>query len=86
MLPSLLAQTHAGDVEIHQQLLILLEDVFRKLGCDTHDRFVVLRLVSGLESSPNSFGQRWSRKFGQRDKWSYCLMAGTLCPLDQERP
>jgi hypothetical protein len=20
------------------------------------------------------------------DKWSYCLMAGTLCPLDQERP
>ena len=29
---------------------------------------------------------RWSRKFGQRDKWSYCLMAGTLCPLDQERP
>jgi hypothetical protein len=31
-------------------------------------------------------GKRWSRKFGQRDKWSYCLMAGTLCPLDQERP
>jgi len=30
--------------------------------------------------------QRWFRKFGQRDKWSYCLMAGTLCPLDQERP
>jgi hypothetical protein len=30
--------------------------------------------------------ESWSRKFGQRDKWSYCLMAGTLCPSDQERP
>jgi hypothetical protein len=32
------------------------------------------------------FNKSWSRKFGQRDKWSYCLMAGTLCPSDQERP
>ena len=24
----------------------------------------------------------WSR----RDRWSFCLMAGTLCPSNQERP
>jgi hypothetical protein len=30
--------------------------------------------------------QSWSRKFGQRDRWSFCLMAGTLCPSNQERP
>jgi hypothetical protein len=27
----------------------------------------------------------WSRKFGQRDRWSFRLMAGTLCPSNQER-
>ena len=30
--------------------------------------------------------KRRSRKFGHRDRWSFCLMAGTLCPSDQERP
>ena len=25
------------------------------------------------------------RKFGQDDKWSFCLTAGTLCPANQER-
>ena len=29
--------------------------------------------------------QSWSRKFGQRDRWSFRLMAGTLCPSNQER-
>ena len=29
--------------------------------------------------------RRRSRKFGQRDRWSFCLMAGTLCPSDQGR-
>jgi nitric oxide reductase large subunit len=27
-----------------------------------------------------------SRKSAQDDKWSFCLMAGTLCPANQERP
>jgi hypothetical protein len=26
------------------------------------------------------------RKFGQGDKWSFCLTAGTLWPANQERP
>jgi hypothetical protein len=29
--------------------------------------------------------ESWSRKFGQRDRWGFCLMAGTLCPSNQER-
>ena len=29
--------------------------------------------------------QSWLRKFGQRDRWSFCLMTGTLCPSNQER-
>jgi len=33
-----------------------------------------------------SGSKRRSRKFGQMDRWSFCLMAGTLCPSDQERP
>ena len=33
------------------------------------------RRCAGLDES-------WSRKFGQRDKWSFCLMAGTLCPIE----
>ena len=31
-------------------------------------------------------GQSWFRKSAQGDKWSFCLMAGTLCPANQERP
>src|SRR5450830_119320 len=27
-----------------------------------------------------------SRKSAQGDRWSFCLMAGTLCPANQERP
>jgi len=27
-----------------------------------------------------------SRKSAQDDKWSFCLMAGTLLPANQERP
>ena len=27
-----------------------------------------------------------SRKSAQDDKWSFCLMAGTLWPANQERP
>ena len=30
--------------------------------------------------------QSRSRKSAQGDKWSFCLMAGTLCPANQERP
>jgi membrane protein DedA with SNARE-associated domain len=26
------------------------------------------------------------RKSAQDDKWSFCLMTGTLCPANQERP
>jgi hypothetical protein len=26
------------------------------------------------------------RKSAQGDKWSFCLMTGTLCPANQERP
>jgi hypothetical protein len=29
--------------------------------------------------------QSWSRKSEQDDKWSFCLIAGTLCPANQER-
>ncbi len=29
--------------------------------------------------------ESWSRKFAQRDRWSFRLMAGTLCPSNQER-
>jgi hypothetical protein len=35
-------------------------------------------IVIGLESR--------SRKSAQDDKWSFCLMAGTLWPANQERP
>ena len=39
-----------------------------------------------LEGAATKNGiQRRSRKFGQRDRWSFCLMAGTLCPSNQER-
>src|SRR5262245_48191269 len=31
-------------------------------------------------------GKSWSRKSEQGDKWSFCLIAGTLCPANQERP
>ena len=30
--------------------------------------------------------QSRSRKSAQRDKWSFCLTAGTLWPANQERP
>jgi hypothetical protein len=30
-------------------------------------------------------GESWSRKSEQDDKWSFCLIAGTLCPANQER-
>ena len=30
--------------------------------------------------------QSRSRKSAQDDKWSFCLMAGTLWPANQERP
>ena len=29
--------------------------------------------------------ERWSRKFGQDDKWSVCLTAGYIGPRIQER-
>jgi hypothetical protein len=29
--------------------------------------------------------ESWSRKSEQDDKWSFCLIAGTLCPANQER-
>ena len=32
-----------------------------------------------------AIAESWSRKFGQRDRWSFCLMTGTLCPSNQER-
>src|SRR5262249_60160750 len=34
----------------------------------------------------NSRVKSWSRKFGQRVRWSFCLMAATLCRSNQERP
>src|SRR6266568_6418549 len=30
--------------------------------------------------------ESWSRKSEQGDKWGFCLIAGTLCPANQERP
>jgi hypothetical protein len=32
------------------------------------------------------FRESRSRKSAQGDKWSFCLMAGTLYPANQERP
>jgi hypothetical protein len=32
------------------------------------------------------FVQSRSRKFGQGDKWNFCLTAGTLVPANQEGP
>ena len=29
--------------------------------------------------------QSWLRKFGQDDKWNFCLTTGTLAPANQER-
>jgi hypothetical protein len=46
------------------------------LGRLGHVVFAHKRIVS-IES--------WSRKSEQDDKWSFCLIAGTLCPANQER-
>jgi hypothetical protein len=44
---------------------------------------------SYIETDPNEADrdtiESWSRKSEQDDKWSFCLIAGTLCPANQER-
>ena len=40
---------------------------------------------SRLQGVLDLVSESWSRKFGLRDRWSFCLMAGTLCPSNQER-
>jgi hypothetical protein len=47
----------------------------------------LIHVITVAFTRPGSFprGQRWSRKSGQDDKWSFCLTAGTLCPANQER-
>jgi hypothetical protein len=39
-----------------------------------------------LICNPELYQLRRPRKFGQGDKWSFCLTAGTLWPANQERP
>jgi transposase-like protein len=52
---------------------IVYENISRESRLHTDES----KLYFGAES--------WSRKFGQRDRWSFRLMAGTLCPSNQER-
>lgn len=43
---------HRGHVKIHQQLLILLNDILGQLRSHVSDRLIVLLVVAVLESSP----------------------------------
>ena len=45
-------------------------------------RLVIVRHIPTLISGGP---QSWPRKSGRDDKWSFCLTAGTLCPVNQER-
>src|SRR5690606_31020519 len=49
----LLPQAHGGDIEIHEELFILLEDRLGELRGDVNDRAVVTRFVRRLESGTN---------------------------------
>jgi hypothetical protein len=43
------------------------------------------RLTRRVFRRPGHRDKSWSRKSEQDDKWSFCLIAGTLCPANQER-
>src|SRR5215204_5092823 len=58
-------------------------------SCDSI--ILVVRSENGMAECPLCGAtsrriQRWPRKSGQDDRWSFCLTAGTLCPANQERP
>src|ERR1035437_1501202 len=46
--------------------------------CSTQERAQIIEKIPHAKSR--------SRKSAQGDKWSFCLMAGTLCSANQERP
>ena len=72
---------HLGRVEFVTLVATRLDidghgvDATGALGADLHED-QVKRLLNG---------ESWSRKSEQDDKWSFCLIAGTLCPANQER-
>ena len=54
-----------------------------------HFQAVALSLVARVARSVNTLAATTKsrlRKSAQDDKWSFCLTAGTLCPVNQERP
>jgi hypothetical protein len=68
--------------QIHKLCERLCEDYRRIDFAIQH----LLKIGEIEEFFPSRKGpQSWSRKFGQRDRWSFRLMAGTLCPSNQER-
>jgi hypothetical protein len=64
----------AGGVAYHLYTLQVPGDILQFGGLAA----IVAALFIAIESR--------SRKSAQGDKWSFCLMAGTLCSANQERP
>jgi hypothetical protein len=46
----------------------------RTLRCTEHFRVMAFAQIKS-----------WLRKFGQDDKWNFCLTTGTVVPANQER-
>ena len=55
--------------------------------CDHEIVWPAFCQTSALKAKPakSPVCESWSRKSEQDDKWSFCLIAGTLCPANQER-
>src|SRR5260370_1300474 len=52
----LLARAHAGNVVVHEELLVFLQDAVRNLRRHVHDGLVVADVVGGLEAGPQRLG------------------------------
>src|SRR5690348_3730650 len=46
---------HRCNVEVHQELLVLLQNGFGNLRCNVHDCLVFLAVVCGFEACSNGF-------------------------------
>jgi hypothetical protein len=73
------------DVIKHAIVIILNEDKTKKEELAMRDKFSeAIKTFSATVEAKEAKSR--SRKSAQGDKWSFCLMAGTLCPANQERP
>jgi hypothetical protein len=65
-------------------LLFQSRSCLHREGAETWRAIARTMLLNGTGEA-NDEGQSWLRKFGQDDKWNFCLTTGTLVPANQER-